>query len=136
MLWIFRAQGVHREALAALRIFIEAARQEAATADLILRVTRFLHRSPCSRSRSRNSEGGCGGALGEDGPASPERADRRRRGGRGTPDLEFYELVTAESAAAAADDPGRARDLAELARRVAALAPGAGGPQLPRSTTR
>jgi transcriptional regulator with XRE-family HTH domain len=45
MLWLFRAQGVHRETLAALRIFVEAARQEAATAGLILRVMRFLHRS-------------------------------------------------------------------------------------------
>jgi tetratricopeptide (TPR) repeat protein len=45
MRWIFSNQGVHREALAALRIFCEAAKREAATVDLARRVIRFLHRS-------------------------------------------------------------------------------------------
>jgi tetratricopeptide (TPR) repeat protein len=34
MLWIFKAQGVHQDALAALRLFCDAARQEAATMEL------------------------------------------------------------------------------------------------------
>lgn len=45
MLWIFQAQGIHREALAALRIFCEAARQEAATVELTRSICRFLHRA-------------------------------------------------------------------------------------------
>jgi tetratricopeptide (TPR) repeat protein len=45
MLWIFRAQGVEREALAALRLFCDAARGESATAELARRVLRFLYRA-------------------------------------------------------------------------------------------
>ena len=45
MLWIFGAQGVHREALAALRLFCEAAAQEAATADLVCRLLEYLFRA-------------------------------------------------------------------------------------------
>jgi tetratricopeptide (TPR) repeat protein len=45
MLWIFNAQGVQREALAALRVFYEAARRETATAELARRVFRFLRRA-------------------------------------------------------------------------------------------
>jgi tetratricopeptide (TPR) repeat protein len=45
MLWIFQAQGVHREALAALQIFCDAARREAASAELARRVALFLHRA-------------------------------------------------------------------------------------------
>jgi hypothetical protein len=45
MMWIFSSQGVHREALAALRIFCEAARREAATVELARQVIRFLHQS-------------------------------------------------------------------------------------------
>lgn len=45
MLWIFRAQGVHREALAALRLFCEAAEKERATAELARRVVAYLHRA-------------------------------------------------------------------------------------------
>jgi hypothetical protein len=45
MLAIFEAQGVHREALAAVRIFSEAAKREAATVELTQRVARFLRRS-------------------------------------------------------------------------------------------
>jgi len=36
---------VHREALAALRLFCEAAQQEAATVELVRRVERFLRRA-------------------------------------------------------------------------------------------
>jgi transcriptional regulator with XRE-family HTH domain len=42
MLWIFRAQGVHREALAALKVFCGAVRREAATVELARRVALFL----------------------------------------------------------------------------------------------
>lgn len=42
---IFTKQGVNREAFAAIQIFCEAARREAATVELIQRVVRFLHRS-------------------------------------------------------------------------------------------
>jgi tetratricopeptide (TPR) repeat protein len=45
MMWIFSSQGVHREALAALRVFCEAAQQEAATVELTRHVIRFLHQS-------------------------------------------------------------------------------------------
>jgi len=42
---IFTHQGVHREALAAVQIFCEAAKREAATVELTRRVIRFLHRA-------------------------------------------------------------------------------------------
>jgi tetratricopeptide (TPR) repeat protein len=42
---IFRMQGVHREALAALRLFCEAAEQELATVELARRVTEYLYRA-------------------------------------------------------------------------------------------
>jgi tetratricopeptide (TPR) repeat protein len=45
MLWIFRAQKVHREALAALQVFCDAARREDASAELARRVVLFLHRA-------------------------------------------------------------------------------------------
>jgi tetratricopeptide (TPR) repeat protein len=45
MLWIFNAQGVQREALAALQVFYEAARRETATAELARRVFHFLRRA-------------------------------------------------------------------------------------------
>ncbi|HSS50124.1 MAG TPA: helix-turn-helix transcriptional regulator [Thermoanaerobaculia bacterium] len=42
---VFKAEEVHREALAALRLFHEAAEREAATADLARRVLRYLFRA-------------------------------------------------------------------------------------------
>jgi len=45
MLWIFRAQGVHREAVAAIQVFRDAAREEAATVELARRVVLFLCRA-------------------------------------------------------------------------------------------
>jgi hypothetical protein len=42
---IFTTQGVRREALAALLIFCDAAKREAATVELTRRVIRFLYRS-------------------------------------------------------------------------------------------
>jgi hypothetical protein len=45
MLWIFKAQGVHREALAALRLFCEAAKREAATVELARKVEHYLRRA-------------------------------------------------------------------------------------------
>jgi tetratricopeptide (TPR) repeat protein len=41
---VFNGQGVQQEALAALRVFCEAARREAVTVELARRVIRFLHR--------------------------------------------------------------------------------------------
>jgi tetratricopeptide (TPR) repeat protein len=43
--WVFEDQGVHREALAALRLFCEAAEQEKATVDLARRIATFLRRA-------------------------------------------------------------------------------------------
>jgi transcriptional regulator with XRE-family HTH domain len=45
MAWIFEAQGIHREALAALTLFCEAAKQEAATVDLARRIGKYLCRA-------------------------------------------------------------------------------------------
>lgn len=42
---VFQAQGVHREALAALRLFRDAAERESATADLARRLVRYLLRA-------------------------------------------------------------------------------------------
>lgn len=42
---IFRAQGVHREALAALRLFSEAAERDAATSELARRLVSYLERA-------------------------------------------------------------------------------------------
>jgi len=42
---VFANKGVHREALAALRLFAEAAKQQDATAELARRVLRFLFRA-------------------------------------------------------------------------------------------
>jgi tetratricopeptide (TPR) repeat protein len=42
---VFKSNGVHREALAALRLFQEAAEQKTATADLVRRVLQFLYRA-------------------------------------------------------------------------------------------
>jgi tetratricopeptide (TPR) repeat protein len=42
MLWIFKAQGVHKESLAALKLFCEAARREDATAELAREVLEHL----------------------------------------------------------------------------------------------
>lgn len=45
MKWIFSTQGMQREALAALKLFCDSARQETATVAMTQRVIRFLHRS-------------------------------------------------------------------------------------------
>jgi tetratricopeptide (TPR) repeat protein len=45
MLTIFQAQEVEREALAALQVFCDAARREAATVELTRRVVKFLYRA-------------------------------------------------------------------------------------------
>jgi transcriptional regulator with XRE-family HTH domain len=45
MFWIFKAQGVHREALTALRLFYEAARNEEATAELARGVVDYLKKA-------------------------------------------------------------------------------------------
>jgi hypothetical protein len=45
MLEIFKAQKVEREALAALRVFCDAAKRETATVELARRVVKFLYRA-------------------------------------------------------------------------------------------
>ena len=45
MVWIFTAKGIHREAQAALTLFCRAVRQEAATAALARKITRYLERA-------------------------------------------------------------------------------------------
>jgi hypothetical protein len=45
MLWIFKSQGVQKEALAALKLFCDAARQEAATVELARRVHAEVERA-------------------------------------------------------------------------------------------
>jgi tetratricopeptide (TPR) repeat protein len=45
MAWIFKSQGIHREALSALKVFCDAAENDAATAELTNQIVRFLHRS-------------------------------------------------------------------------------------------
>jgi tetratricopeptide (TPR) repeat protein len=47
MYWIFQSQGVHQEALAALRLFFEAARKEEATVDLARRLLVYLTKARC-----------------------------------------------------------------------------------------
>jgi transcriptional regulator with XRE-family HTH domain/tetratricopeptide (TPR) repeat protein len=42
---VFKAQGVHREALAALKLFCEAAEKEAATVELTRRIVAYLYRA-------------------------------------------------------------------------------------------
>ncbi len=44
-IWIFKAQGVHREALAALRLFYEAARKEETTAELARDLVDYLKKA-------------------------------------------------------------------------------------------
>jgi tetratricopeptide (TPR) repeat protein len=45
MMWVFHAQGVPREALAALKLFCEAAEREAVTLDLARRLAEYLFRA-------------------------------------------------------------------------------------------
>jgi tetratricopeptide (TPR) repeat protein len=45
MAWIFTSQGVQREALAAIKLFCDAAQRETATVELARSVIRFLHQS-------------------------------------------------------------------------------------------
>ncbi len=53
MVWIFRAKGIAREALAALKVFCDAARQESATVKLarevIAKIERARHSAPSQR---------------------------------------------------------------------------------------
>jgi tetratricopeptide (TPR) repeat protein/DNA-binding XRE family transcriptional regulator len=52
---VFESKGVHREALAALRLFREAAEREAATAELARRVLRYLFRARCDQDLRFNA---------------------------------------------------------------------------------
>ncbi|HEX9941463.1 MAG TPA: hypothetical protein VGG03_05565 [Thermoanaerobaculia bacterium] len=42
MLWIFKTQGVHREALAALKLFCDAAEREAISLEMARRIVAYL----------------------------------------------------------------------------------------------
>jgi transcriptional regulator with XRE-family HTH domain/ribosomal protein L20 len=55
MVWIFKSQAVHREALAALKIFCESARDETATAEQARKILAFIahsHQAPQIRHDS------------------------------------------------------------------------------------
>jgi len=58
MYWIFKSQEVKHEPLAALEIFCEAARREAATVDLTRRVLHYLHRAQYDPERPFDEEAG------------------------------------------------------------------------------
>lgn len=45
MLWIFKSQGVHKEALAALRLFCQAAREEKARVEWTRGLVKYLYRA-------------------------------------------------------------------------------------------
>jgi histidinol-phosphate/aromatic aminotransferase/cobyric acid decarboxylase-like protein len=51
MVWIFKGQGIHREALAAFNLFSEAARHEALTLDLVRRCTEDFRKEPSASDR-------------------------------------------------------------------------------------
>jgi hypothetical protein len=45
LVWIFEAQGIHQEALAALALFKEAAERDQATVDFADRLVRYLRKA-------------------------------------------------------------------------------------------
>ena len=45
MLWVFKAQGVHREALAALKVFCKAVEREDLTLEMVRILVSYLHRA-------------------------------------------------------------------------------------------
>jgi tetratricopeptide (TPR) repeat protein len=56
MFWIFKAQGVHKETLAALRLFYDDATKEEATAELARRLVDYLARAARRNPRLRFEE--------------------------------------------------------------------------------
>jgi tetratricopeptide (TPR) repeat protein len=58
MSWIFKAQGIHREALASLSLFCDAAQRETATAELARRVMAEIERVRRSAPRSKVGQKG------------------------------------------------------------------------------
>jgi tetratricopeptide (TPR) repeat protein len=58
MAWIFKAKKIHREALAALSLFCEAAKQEAATVELTQQVIAEIERVRRSAPRAGDGSGG------------------------------------------------------------------------------
>lgn len=62
MLWLFEALRVQREALAALNLFCKAARQGAATVDMVRRIGRFLKRLEYDPGLTFDAAGGTGAA--------------------------------------------------------------------------
>ena len=57
MLWVFKSQRIHREALAALKIFCDAAVQEAATVVLTRSIRWFLQRALLDSKLKYGEEG-------------------------------------------------------------------------------
>lgn len=60
---VFKMQGIHREALAALQLFQEAAQREEATAELARRVLRYLFRARHDQSLRFTSSGAFTAAI-------------------------------------------------------------------------
>ena len=60
MAWIFSAQGIHREALASLRLFCEAAQEEVATVELARQVSAEIERVRRSAPRTAGGARGRG----------------------------------------------------------------------------
>jgi tetratricopeptide (TPR) repeat protein len=58
MAWIFKSKGIAREALAALRLFCDAAQRDAATLELALRVRAEVEATRCSAPRHEHPSGG------------------------------------------------------------------------------
>ncbi|HEY3566474.1 MAG TPA: helix-turn-helix transcriptional regulator [Thermoanaerobaculia bacterium] len=56
--WIFNAQGIAREALAALTFFLDAAQRETATVDLARRITAELERTRASAPSQKTTQRG------------------------------------------------------------------------------
>jgi tetratricopeptide (TPR) repeat protein len=58
MLWVFQAQGVHREALGALRLFCQAAERETVTAEMVRELVAYFYQArydPSLRFEDGNS---------------------------------------------------------------------------------
>jgi transcriptional regulator with XRE-family HTH domain len=73
--WIFSARDVHREVLAALRIFAEAAEREALSTDLVRRLRDELERPlPSGSTQKRRMGSGGGESLGLGPGTDPEDA--------------------------------------------------------------
>ncbi|HEY0513207.1 MAG TPA: helix-turn-helix transcriptional regulator [Thermoanaerobaculia bacterium] len=78
MLWIFRAQGVHREAIAAFKVFCEAVERETMTAEIAQELVGYLYRARHDPSLRFETDG-LASVLSKSAPSS--REDHLGRGG-------------------------------------------------------